>query len=84
MGNPDLGTTVTNFMAILQSIDYSKFGRFSTVADEIFAKLLSKVLECKMLVVAPDRYDLGFSMKAAEGKLRTEDSNHIQEIEMQS
>ena len=64
-------------MAVLQSIDYSKFGRFSTVADEISAKLLSNFLECKMLVVAPNRYDLGFSMKAAEGKLRTEDSNHI-------
>ena len=77
MRNSDLGTTVTNFMAVLQSIDYSKFGRFSTVADEISAKLLSNFLECKMLVVAPNRYDLGFSMKAAEGKLRTEDSNHI-------
>ena len=25
MGNPDLGATGTNFMAILQSVDYSKF-----------------------------------------------------------
>ena len=33
MRNPDLGVTGTNFMAILQSIDYSKFGRFSNVAD---------------------------------------------------
>ena len=82
MGNPDPGATVTNFMAILQPIDYSKFGRFSTVADEISAKLLSNSLECKVLVVAPDRYDLGIWMKAAEGKLRTEGSNHIQEIEV--
>ena len=35
MRNPDLGATVTNFMAILQSIDYSKFERSSTVVDEI-------------------------------------------------
>ena len=32
MGNPDLGSTVNNFMEILQSIDYSKFERFSNVA----------------------------------------------------
>ena len=40
MENPYHGATVTNFMAILQSIDYYKFERFSNVADEIFAKLL--------------------------------------------
>ena len=37
MENPHLGVTVTNFMAILKSIDYSKFKRFSNVADEISA-----------------------------------------------
>ena len=37
MGNPHLGVTVTDFMAILQSIDYSKFKRFSNAADEISA-----------------------------------------------
>ena len=36
MGNPDLGETATDFMAILES----KFERFSNVADEISAKLL--------------------------------------------
>ena len=35
MENPDLGATVTNFVAILQSVDYSTFERFSKVADEI-------------------------------------------------
>ena len=40
--NPDLGVTVTDFMAILQSIDYSKFERFSNVADEIYTRLLSR------------------------------------------
>ena len=33
MGNPDHGATTVNFMAILQSIDYSKFERFSNVAE---------------------------------------------------
>ena len=33
MGNPDHGATAINFMAILQSIDYSKFERFSNVAE---------------------------------------------------
>ena len=28
MGDPHLGSTVTDFMAKLQSIDYSKFERF--------------------------------------------------------
>ena len=42
MGNPDLRATVTDFMAILQSIDYSKFERVSNVADEISTKLLSR------------------------------------------
>ena len=44
-GNPDLGATVKDFMAILESIDYSKFERFSNLADEICAKILSIFLE---------------------------------------
>ena len=39
MENPDHGTTAV-FMAMLQSIHYNKFERFSNVADEISAKLL--------------------------------------------
>ena len=50
MGNPYLGATVTDFIAILQSIDYSKFERFSNVADEISTKLLSSFLESEVLV----------------------------------
>ena len=50
MGNPDLGATVTDFIATLQSIDYSKFERFSNVADEISTKLLSSFLESEVLV----------------------------------
>ena len=34
MGNPDLGIAGTNFIAILQSIDDSTFGRFSNVTDK--------------------------------------------------
>ena len=47
--NPDLGATVVDFMAILDSIDYSKFEGFSNVADEISAKLLSSFLEREVL-----------------------------------
>ena len=43
-----------DFMAILESIDYSKFERFSKVATEISGKLLSIFLECEVLVVVPD------------------------------
>ena len=50
IGNPDLGATITNFIAILQSIDYSKFERFPNVVDEISTKLLSSFLECEVLV----------------------------------
>ena len=74
--------TVMDFMAILESIDCSKFERFSNVADEISVKLLSSFLECEVLVVVPDRYYFKFSIKAAKRKRRTEDSTHIQEIEI--
>ena len=35
-----------------------------------------------MVVVVPDRYDFKFSLTTAERKRRTEDSTHIQEIEL--
>ena len=60
----------------------SLFERFSNVADEIFAKLLSSFLECEVLVVVPDRCDFKFSIKAAERKRQAEDSTHMQEIEI--
>ena len=82
MLNPDLGATVTDFIAILQSIDYSKFERFSNVADEASTKLLSSFLECEVLVAVTDAYDFEFSIEAAERKSRTEDSTHMQDIEI--
>ena len=45
-------------------------------------KALSSFLECEVLVVVSDRYDFEFSIKGAERKRRTEDSTHIQEIEI--
>ena len=51
-------------MAILESIDYSKFERFSNAADEISAKALSSFLECEVLVAVPDQYEFKFSIKA--------------------
>ena len=53
MENPDHGATVTNFMAILQSIDHNKFERFSNVSDEISAKFLSSFIEYEVLAVVP-------------------------------
>ena len=65
MGNPDLGATVTDFMAILQSTDYSKFERFSNVADEISTKLISSFLECELLVAVTNGYEFEFSIETA-------------------
>ena len=62
MRNPYLGGTVMDFMAIIESIDYSKFERFSNVADEISARFLSRFLECEVMVVVPDQYDFTFSI----------------------
>ena len=82
MGNSDHGATAVDFMAILQSIDYNKFKRFSIVVDEISAKSLSSFIECEVLVLNSDRYGFEFSIKGAERKHRTEDSTHIQGIEI--
>ena len=82
MGNPDLGAAITDFMAMLGSIDYSNFEGFSNVADEISAKFLSSFLQCEVFFVVPDRYDFKFPIKAAERKRRAEDSTYIQETEI--
>ena len=82
MVNTDLGATVTAFIAVLQSIDYSKFERFSNVADEISTKLLSSFLECEELVAVTDGYDFEFSIEAAERKGQTDGSSYMQEIEI--
>ena len=82
MGNDVFGTTVADFMAILQSINYRKFERFSKVADEISTKLLSSFLECEILVVVSDQYSFEFSIKAAERKHETDDSTHMLEFEI--
>ena len=79
---PDLGATVTDFMAILESIDYNKFERLSNVADEISTKLLSSFLEGEVSDGVSDGYDVEISMEAAERKRRTEDSTHMEKIEI--
>ena len=61
-------------------MNYSKFERFSKVADEISAKILSSFLEYEVLLVVTDRYDFKFSIKAAYTKHQTKDLAHIQEI----
>ena len=83
MRNPGLGATFIDFMAILESIDYSKFERFSNEADKTSANSSQSFLECGVLVVVPDRCNFKFSIKiAAERKYWTEDSTHIQGIEI--
>ena len=54
MGNPDHSATAINFVTMPQSFDYNKFEKFSNVADEISAKVLSSFLECEVLVVILD------------------------------
>ena len=54
LGNPDLGATVNDFMAILQSTDYCKFERFSNGADENSTKLLLNFCDCEVLLGVPD------------------------------
>ena len=65
MGNSDLGAAATDLIAILPSIDYSKFERFSNVADKISIKLLSSFFELEVLVAVTDD-DFEFSIEAAE------------------
>ena len=82
MGNSDLGATAIDFMAILQSIDHSKFEGFSNVADEISTKLHSSFCECEVQVVFSDRYDFGCLIKAAERIRPTEDSTHNKKLKL--
>ena len=51
MGKYNRGETVSDFMAIVKSIDCNNFERFSNVADKISTKLLSSFLECEVLVL---------------------------------
>ena len=60
IGSPDLGATVTDFIAILQPIDYSKFESFSNIADKISKKFHSRFLYCEVLVAVTDGYDFKF------------------------
>ena len=79
LGNPDLGATVTNFMAILyynllikaSSKDFQmKLMKFLQNSSKF--SLLQSFIECEVLVVVPDQYDFEFSKTAAERKHQTE------------
>ena len=61
MGNLDLGTGVSDFLAMLESIHNTKFEGFSNVAEEIYTKLLSSLFKYELLVIVPDLYDFKFS-----------------------
>ena len=66
MENPGLGAAATDFIAILESIDCSKFEWFSNVADEISTKLLPSIFDSEVLVVNPEQYDFEFSIKLSK------------------
>ena len=74
--------TLTDFMAIIQSTDFSKFERFFNIADRITCKIISSFQESELLVIAPVRYDVELSIKSAERLRRTAIS--AQEIEITS
>ena len=46
MGKYNRGETVSDFMAIVKSIDCNSFERFSHVAEKNSTNLLSSCLEC--------------------------------------
>ena len=59
---------ISDFMAILLSLDYSKFERFSNIADKISIKLISTFFECEVLAVVPDRYSFKKLLKEYTGQ----------------
>ena len=56
MGNPDLGVTATDFMAILQSLITASSKDFLMQLMKFLQKILPSFLECEVLVAVPDRY----------------------------
>ena len=72
--------TVIDFMATIQPTNFSKFERFSNMADGIIYKIISSFQESDLLVIVPDRYDVELSIKSAERLHRT--ANSAQEIEI--
>ena len=80
LGYQYASATVICFMATIKSTNFSKFERFSNVADGITSKIISSFQESDLLVIVPDRYDFELSIKSAERLRRTETS--VQEIEI--
>ena len=60
LGYQYASATVIDFMATIQSTDFSKSERFSNVADGITYKIISSFQESDLLVIIPDRYDVEF------------------------
>ena len=46
-------------MATIQPTDFRKFEKFSNVADGITYKITLNFQESDLLVIVPDRYDVG-------------------------
>ena len=72
--------TVIDFMATIQPTEFSKFERFSSVAERIAYKIILSFQERDLLVIVPDRYEIELSIKSAERLHRT--ANSVQEIEI--
>ena len=79
LGYQYASTTVIDFMATIQLTDFTKFERFSNVADGITYKIVSSFQESDLLVVVPDSYEVELSIKSAKRLRRT--ANSVQEIE---
>ena len=74
LGYQYASATVIGFMATIQPTKFSKFERFSNVADEISF--------CWLLVIVPDRYNVELLIRSAERLRRT--ANLVQDIEITS
>ena len=53
-------------MAEIQPTDFSKFERFSNLADGITYKIISSFQESDLLIIVSDRYDVILLIKVAE------------------
>ena len=74
LGYQYASATVIGFMATIQPTKFSKFERFSNVAD--------KISFCWLLVIVPDRYIVELLIRSAERLRRT--ANLVQDIEITS
>ena len=66
LGYQYVSATAIDFMTIIQPTEFSKFERFSNVADGITYKIISNFPENDLLVIVPGRYDVELSIRSAK------------------